>query len=95
MVIYVNYNIILKIIDLFAYSPHNIYTQETPILSLVWEDPLEKEMATHSSILAWEIPWTEEPNSKILYIYISGGQTQRQKEKEQNRKIKDIQLCKV
>ena len=29
--------------------------------SLDWEDPLEKEMATHSSILAWEIPWTEEP----------------------------------
>ena len=29
--------------------------------SLGWEDPLEKEMATHSSILAWEIPWTEEP----------------------------------
>ena len=29
--------------------------------SLVWEDPLEKEMATHSSILVWEIPWTEEP----------------------------------
>ena len=28
---------------------------------LSWEDPLEKEMATHSSILAWEIPWTEEP----------------------------------
>ena len=28
--------------------------------SLVWEDPLEKEMATHSSILAWRIPWTEE-----------------------------------
>ena len=26
-----------------------------------WEDPLQKEMATHSSILAWEIPWTEEP----------------------------------
>ena len=30
-------------------------------LILGWEDPLEKEMATHSSILAWEIPWTEEP----------------------------------
>ena len=30
-------------------------------LILVWEDPLEKETATHSSILAWEIPWTEEP----------------------------------
>ena len=34
---------------------------ETQALSLGWEDPLEKEMATHSSILAWEIPWTEEP----------------------------------
>ena len=34
---------------------------ETWIQSLNWEDPLEKEMATHSSILAWEIPWTEEP----------------------------------
>ena len=33
--------------------------QEMPIQSLGWEDPLEKEMATHSSILAWEIPWTE------------------------------------
>ena len=33
--------------------------QETWIRSLGWEDPLEKEMATHSSILAWEIPWTE------------------------------------
>ena len=32
-----------------------------PYLILGWEDPLEKEMATHSSILAWEIPWTEEP----------------------------------
>ena len=29
--------------------------------SLSWEDPLEKEMATHSSIFAWRIPWTEEP----------------------------------
>ena len=65
MVIYVNYNVIKTIIDLFAYSPHNIYTQETLILSLGWEEPLEKEMATHSSILAWEIPWTKEPNSNI------------------------------
>ena len=30
-------------------------------VSLLWEDPLEKEMATHSSILAWEIPWIDEP----------------------------------
>ena len=36
-------------------------TQETQVRSLGWEDPLEKEIATHSSILAWEIPWTEEP----------------------------------
>ena len=35
--------------------------RETRVRSLGWEDPLEKEMATHSSILAWEIPWTEDP----------------------------------
>ena len=35
--------------------------QETQVPSLGWEDPLEKGMATHSSILAWRIPWTEEP----------------------------------
>ena len=34
--------------------------QETQVQSLDWEDPLEKGMATHSSILAWRIPWTEE-----------------------------------
>ena len=35
--------------------------QEMGVQSLGWEDPLEEEMATHSSILTWEIPWTEEP----------------------------------
>ena len=35
--------------------------QETWVRSLGWEDPLEKEMATHSKCLAWKIPWTEEP----------------------------------
>ena len=35
--------------------------QETQVRSLGWEDPLEERMATHSSILAWRIPWTEEP----------------------------------
>ena len=35
--------------------------QETQVQSLGWEDPLEKDMATHSSILVWRIPWTEEP----------------------------------
>ena len=35
--------------------------RETRVRSLGWEDPLEKEMATHSSIRAWKIPWAEEP----------------------------------
>ena len=36
--------------------------QEAWVRSLGWEDPLEQEMATHSSILAWKIPWTETPD---------------------------------
>ena len=36
-------------------------TEETWVHSLGWEDPLEEGIATHSSILAWRIPWTEEP----------------------------------
>ena len=35
--------------------------RETQVQSLGWEDPLEKEMAIHSSTIAWKIPWTEEP----------------------------------
>ena len=38
--------------------------QETQVPSLGGEDPLEKEMTTHSSILAWKIPWTEEPEGR-------------------------------
>ena len=41
--------------------PANAGDQETWVQSLGWEDPLEKGMATHSSILAWKILWTEEP----------------------------------
>ena len=41
-------------------------TQETQVRSLGWEDPLEEEMATPSSILAWKIPWTEEPGGLQL-----------------------------
>ena len=41
--------------------------QETLVQSLGWEGPLEKEMATHSGILAWRIPWTEE-SSGIQYM---------------------------
>ena len=40
---------------------HRPAMQETRVRSLGWEDPLEKEMATHSSILAWRVPWAEEP----------------------------------
>ena len=36
--------------------------EETHVPTLGWDNPLEKEMATHSNILAWEIPWTEEPH---------------------------------
>ena len=43
--------------------------QETQVQPLGWEDPLEKAMATHSSILAWRIPWTEEPGVKFPFKY--------------------------
>ena len=46
---------------------------ETRVQSLGWEDPLEKEMATHSSTLAWRIPWTEEPGG--LKSMVSQSQT--------------------
>ena len=41
--------------------------QEMRVQSLGQEDPLEKEMATHSSLLAWEIPWAEEPGELSLW----------------------------
>ena len=48
--------------SLVAQMVKNLPTrQETWVRSLGWEDPLEKEVATHSSIVAWRIPWTEEP----------------------------------
>ena len=46
---------------MYAYVKNLLEMQETWIPSLGQEDPLEKEMVTHSSTLAWEIPWTEEP----------------------------------
>ena len=39
----------------------SVYNAGDPVQSLGWEDPLEKEMAIHSSTIAWKIPWTEEP----------------------------------
>ena len=48
--------------SLVAQSVKNLpAVQETRVQPLGWEDPLEKEVATHSSILAWKISWTEEP----------------------------------
>ena len=48
---------------------------EPRVQSLGWEDPLEKEMTTHSSILAWEIPWTEEPGGLHKAHGVAKGQT--------------------
>ena len=51
--------------------------QEIWVRSINWEDPLKQEMATHSSILAWKIPWTEEPGGqqglKELDVQLSTG----------------------
>ena len=49
-------------------------THEMQVQSLGWEDPLEKEMAAHSSILAWRIPWTEEPG-ELQYIGLQESDT--------------------
>ena len=61
------YSICLSLSDLF-WAPQLAQKVKNPsanagnpVLSLDWKDPLEKGMATHSSILAWRIPWTEEP----------------------------------
>ena len=55
-------------------SPAMQETSEAQVPSLGWEDPLEEEMATHSSILAWEILWTEEPGG----LQSMGSQSQTQ-----------------
>ena len=47
--------------------------QETRVQSRGWEDPLEKEMASHSSILAWKIPWTEEPGGATVSEVAKSG----------------------
>ena len=48
--------------------------QETQVRFLGWEDPLEKEMATHTSTLAWRIPWTEEPG-RLLSLGLQESHT--------------------
>ena len=54
--------------------PANAETKETWVQSLGQEDPLEEGMATHSSILAWRIPWTEEPG-RLQSVGLQKGQT--------------------
>ena len=51
--------------------------QETWVRSLGWEDPLEKEIATHSSILAWRIPWAEEPGGLQSSVRKESDTTER------------------
>ena len=53
-------------------------TKETWARSLGWEDPLEEEMATHSSILAWKLPWTEEPGGLQSMRLLESDTTERQ-----------------
>ena len=56
------YQMIMRLASLVAQLVKNLPTmQQTLILLLLWEDPLEEGIATHSSILAWRIPWTGEP----------------------------------
>ena len=57
--------------------------QETWVGSLGWEDPLEEGMATHSSILAWRIPWTEEPGGLQSIGSQRVGQSQTEAIKQQ------------
>ena len=61
---------------------------ETWVQPLGWEDPLEKEIATHSSILAWEIPWTEEPGR----LQSIGSQSQTRLSEKQHMTFKSVFL---
>ena len=64
--------------------------QETRVQSLGQEDPLQKEMATHSSILAWEIPWTEEPG-ELQFMGVQKSWTNLQtKQQEQQIRFKQL-----
>ena len=53
-------NLYLAFVSLVAQTVKRLPTVQTGVRSLGWKDPLEKEMATHSSTLAWKIPWMEE-----------------------------------
>ena len=61
--------------------------QETQVQSLDWDDPLEKEMATHSSILAWESPRTEEPGGLQFMGLQSQTDTSQQLSRHARRRV--------
>ena len=65
--------------------------QEMRVRSLDWEDSLEEEMATHSSILAWEIPWTEEPGG----LQSMGSQTVHDSDNGEANRSGDIAIEKI
>ena len=80
---------------------------ETWVWSLGWDDPLEKEMATHSSILAWKIPWTEDPgrlqsmgsqrvghNWATSLSFLGLKVKVKEHHQEESRQIKNVQLYK-
>ena len=56
--------------------------QEMQVRSLDWEDPLEKEMTTHSSVIAWEIPWIEEPAASVHEVAKESDTTEQLKNKQ-------------
>ena len=75
-------------------------TQEVEVLSLGQEDLLEKEMATHSSILAWEIPWTKDPGGYSLTWRKESDTTERPSARTNISKAlcvhaKSLQLCRL
>ena len=61
--------------------------QETWVLSLGWKNPLEEETATHSSISAWKIPWTEEPGAWWVTVFgVAKSWTQLSTHAESNKR---------
>ena len=63
--------------------------QETQLCSLGWEDPLKEEMAIHAGILAWKVPWTEEPGG----LQSTGSHRVGQTERLQFRAVQFLALC--
>ena len=63
--------------------PANAGDKKMSVPFLGWEDPLEEEMATHSSILTWEIPWTEDPG-RLQFTGVAKGMEMTKQPKNNN-----------